>query len=99
MGYDVMFVRVRGAAQKSFPLAYDAVSQADLESALPWSEFRRWLCSVGQENGGADSILGELQPKSRTRQKPLGKMCWRKRRISVRGSSRMDLCLPVWESR
>jgi hypothetical protein len=59
MGYDVMFVRVRGAAQKSFPLPYDAISQADLEGALPWSEFRRWLCSVGQENGEADSILVE----------------------------------------
>lgn len=60
MGYDVMFVLVRGAGQRSFPIAHDEVSQSDLAGTLPWSQFRGWLCSLdGRENGGTDSILVE----------------------------------------
>lgn len=57
MGYDFMFMTVRGADERKFPLECSEVSPADQSRAIPWPAFKGWLLSRGgRENGGENSI-------------------------------------------
>jgi hypothetical protein len=57
MGYDFIFMSLRDAEQKKFPLEFSDVTDADRGDALPWSKFRQWLLNQGgRQNGGENSI-------------------------------------------
>ncbi len=57
MGYDFMFMTVRNAWKKKFPLGHSEVPPSDCPDEIPWSAFRAWLIERGgRENGGENSI-------------------------------------------
>jgi hypothetical protein len=57
MGYDFMFMSLRDAEQKKFPLEFSDFDQTDWGDDLPWPQFREWLLNQGgRENGGESSI-------------------------------------------
>jgi len=56
MGYDFMLVRVNRKADRTFPLASDALSSDDFAGRLPWNEFRDWLVLEGGTENGPDNI-------------------------------------------
>lgn len=52
MGYDFMLMPLKKAANRHYPLSWEAAGPDDFDGKLPWTEFKTWVEELGGESNG-----------------------------------------------